>query len=88
MMTNMKKSMKQTTVRNKSYRLLKPWPCTSHNALVDYGCFFGTAHAIPLSDLFNFSDSIDGIENGLGVFWESGIYNLEREKTVYEEHAK
>lgn len=50
--------------------------------------FFGTAHPIPLSKLFNFSDNIDGIEDGLGVFWKSGIYNLEREKNVYEERAK
>lgn len=50
--------------------------------------FFGTAHPIPLSNLFNFSDNIDGIKDGLGLFWKSGIYNMEMEKNVYEERAK
>jgi hypothetical protein len=46
--------------------------------------FFGTAHAIPLNEVFNFSESIPGLEDGLDVFWKCGIRNLAKERSVYE----
>ncbi|KAG8741094.1 hypothetical protein FRC10_003306, partial [Ceratobasidium sp. 414] len=46
--------------------------------------FFGTDHPIPLRELFDFSGSIEGVPDGLGVFWKSGIQNLAKEREVYE----
>ncbi|QRV73696.1 hAT family dimerization protein [Ceratobasidium sp. AG-Ba] len=49
--------------------------------------YFSQAHAIPLAELFNFSDSVGSVEEGLGVFWRHGIANLARERDAYESVA-
>jgi hypothetical protein len=46
--------------------------------------YFSKAHAIPLSEVFNFSDSVEGVEEGLGVFWKFGVTNLAKERDVCE----
>jgi hypothetical protein len=45
--------------------------------------FFSRAHVIPLSETFNFSESVQGVEDGLGVFWKGAIHNLGKERDVY-----
>ncbi|QRV77917.1 hypothetical protein RhiJN_05932 [Ceratobasidium sp. AG-Ba] len=46
--------------------------------------FFSSGHQIPLRELFNFSDTVEGVEDGLGFFWKGGIHNLSKEREVYE----
>ncbi|EUC55524.1 hAT family dimerization protein [Rhizoctonia solani AG-3 Rhs1AP] len=46
--------------------------------------YFSKAHAIPLSEVFNFSDSVNGVEEGLGVYWKYGVTNLAKEHGIYE----
>ncbi|KAG9086978.1 hypothetical protein FRC07_012943, partial [Ceratobasidium sp. 392] len=46
--------------------------------------YFSKAHAIPLSEVFNFSGSVEGVEEGLGVFWSLGVTNLAKERNVCE----
>ncbi|KAF8692824.1 hypothetical protein RHS03_08537, partial [Rhizoctonia solani] len=46
--------------------------------------YFSKAHAIPLSKVFNFSGSVEGVDEGLGVFWKFGVSNLAKERDVYE----
>jgi hypothetical protein len=46
--------------------------------------YFSKAHAIPLSEVFNFSGTVEGVEEGLGVFWKFGVTNLAKERDVYE----
>ncbi|KAF8689801.1 hypothetical protein RHS03_09018, partial [Rhizoctonia solani] len=46
--------------------------------------YFSKAHAIPLSEVFNFSGSVEGVDEGLGVFWKFGVSNLAKERDVYE----
>ncbi|KAG9120338.1 hypothetical protein FRC07_004203 [Ceratobasidium sp. 392] len=46
--------------------------------------YFSKAHAIPLSKVFDFSDSVKGVEDGLGVFWKFGVASLAKERDVYE----
>ncbi|CEL52827.1 hypothetical protein RSOLAG1IB_11172 [Rhizoctonia solani AG-1 IB] len=47
--------------------------------------FFGTAHPIPLRDVFKFAEVNNNVnDNGLGVFWEDGVRILSKERKVYE----
>jgi hypothetical protein len=34
--------------------------------------------------MFSFSKSVEGVEDGLGVFWKDGIHNLGKERDVYK----
>lgn len=56
-------------------------PCTRPRRLRLY---FSQAHAIPLSEVFNFSHSVEGVSEGLAVFWSFGITNLAKERDLYE----
>ncbi|EUC60686.1 hypothetical protein RSOL_359770, partial [Rhizoctonia solani AG-3 Rhs1AP] len=46
--------------------------------------YFSKAHAIPLSEVFNLLESVDGVEEGLGIYWKGGVANLAEEHDVYE----
>ncbi|KDN33141.1 hypothetical protein RSAG8_13769, partial [Rhizoctonia solani AG-8 WAC10335] len=45
-------------------------PCTRPRRLRLY---FSKAHAIPFSEVFNFSDLVDGVKEGLGIYWKCGV---------------
>lgn len=46
--------------------------------------FFGTARPMSLREVFNFSNAVEGVEDGLGIFWKGGMLNLDKERSVYE----
>ncbi|CAE6409198.1 unnamed protein product [Rhizoctonia solani] len=56
-------------------------PCTRPRRLRLY---FSKAHAIPFSEVFNFSDLVDGVKEGLGIYWKCGVANLAKEHDIYE----
>ncbi|KDN35320.1 hypothetical protein RSAG8_11654, partial [Rhizoctonia solani AG-8 WAC10335] len=56
-------------------------PCARPRRLRSY---FSKAHVIPLSEVFNFLDSVDGVKEGLGIYWKGGVANLAKEHDVYE----
>ncbi|CAE6486181.1 unnamed protein product [Rhizoctonia solani] len=56
-------------------------PCTRPRRLRLY---FSKAHAITLSEVFNFSDLVDDVEEKLGFYWGCGVANTAKDHGSYE----